>query len=122
MSMDMYRQQLRKDRKKGIIISALIGFSILLLVLVYFWPTYDYDSKQFYNALEANEDVSGKIVRFEVMDMEENPMLGNTMIDSNGVYYVNGTNNEIKVGDTVEIRVKEFGNAFGSWIITYTKP
>lgn len=122
MSMDMYRQQLRKDRIKRFFIGSLIGFSILLLILVYFWPVYDYDGKQFYNALEANEDVSGKVVRFEVMDMEENPMLGNTMIDSNGVYYVNGTNNEIKVGDTVEIRVKEFGNAFGSWIITYTKP
>lgn len=99
-----------------------IGVALLILsviLIVYIWNAYDYNQDDFLTALETGEDVRGKKVYFEVESMNEEVLTGWTMTSTNGITFVNGVAQDVRPGEMVTVEVNDFGNVFGSWIVTY---
>lgn len=101
----------------------IFGVVTLVVTMVLTWGVYqlvgpDYTEEQLIEALNNNNDVTGKTVKFEIKSIDENVMTGWTMTSEHDVLFINGAPTDDEVGDTVTVEVQDTGLAFGTWIVT----
>lgn len=101
----------------------IFGVVTLVVTMVLTWGVYqifgpDYTEEQLIEALNNNDDVTGKTVKFEIKSIDENDMTGWTMTSEHDVLFINGAPTDDEVGDTIIVEVENSGLAFGTWIVT----
>ena len=82
----------------------------------------DYESvSDFEAALNAGEDLTGKVVKIEVLELIPDSAFGYNMTAGEHLNFCSTSNPGVKAGDTVIVQVKEVQSMLGSWIISYEK-
>jgi len=84
--------------------------------------TIDYESDvDFENALNAGEDLTGKIVKFKVLEFNPTSSFGYDLYAGEHLNFVSSEHPGIKAGDTVVAKATKIERVLKSWIITYEK-
>ena len=84
--------------------------------------TIDYENaKDFEAALNAGEDLTGKVVSFTVDEIIPNSAFGYNLITGEHLNFCSTSNPNVKEGDIVVVKVKEVQSLLGSYIISYEK-
>lgn len=82
--------------------------------------TVDYANEvDFEAALNAGEDVTGKVVTFTVKELVPNSAFGYNLQAGEHLNFCSEKNPGAKAGDVVTVRIKEVTSMLGSYIITY---
>lgn len=81
----------------------------------------DYTTKDFENALEDGEDLTGKTVEVEIDGYEPDSAFGYNLQAGEHLNFVSNKNPKLDVGDELIAEVEEVENILGSFIITYKK-
>ena len=77
------------------------------------------DITQFEADLNSGKSMEGKIVSFVVNDIKPQSAFGYNLITGEHLNFVSESNPNVKVGDTVRVKVTEVSTTLGSWIIKY---
>ena len=72
-------------------------------------------------ALNAGEDLTGKVVSFTVSELIPDSAFGYNMTAGEHLNFCSESNPGAKAGDTVKVKVTKVASMFGSWIISYKK-
>ena len=84
--------------------------------------TVDYeDAATFEAALNAGEDLTGKVVRFTVDTVVPDSAFGYNLEAGEHLNFCSTKNPGVKAGETVTVRVKEISSMMGSYVISYDK-
>lgn len=84
--------------------------------------TPDYaNAESFEAALNNGENLEGKVVTFEVENLEPQSAMGYDIWAGEHLNFVSNSNPNVKAGDTVTVKVKKVESMLGSWFITYDK-
>ena len=82
----------------------------------------DYGSAEaFEAALNAGENLEGKVVQFTADEMHPDSISGYNIWAGEHLNFVSSRNPDVKAGDTVTVRATVIESALGSWIISYEK-
>jgi hypothetical protein len=79
------------------------------------------DAESFEAALDAGENLEGKVVQFVAKELYPNSALGYIVHAGDHLNFASSKNPDIKVGDTVVVKATDISSLLGSWIITYEK-
>lgn len=79
------------------------------------------DAATFEAALNAGENLAGKVVRFKVNKLVPDSAFGYNLQAGENLNFCSATNPGVNVGDTVTVAIKEVTSMLGSYIITYDK-
>ena len=79
------------------------------------------DAEAFEAALNAGENLEGKIVQFEAVEIHPDSKLGYNVCAGEKLNFISSRNPDVKVGDTVIVKTDSIENLLGSWIINYEK-
>ncbi len=79
------------------------------------------NAKDFETALNAGDDLTGKIVSFTVNEVVPDSALGYNLQAGEHLNFCSDTNPGIKKGDTATVKVTKVTSMLGSYIITYEK-
>ncbi len=79
------------------------------------------DAESFEAALNAGENLEGKVVRFVAGEFHPDSALGYNVWAGEHLNFVSSRNPDIKEGDIVTVRALTIESAMGSWIINYEK-
>ena len=79
------------------------------------------DAEAFEAALNAGENLEGKIVQFEAVEIHPDSKLGYNVCAGEKLNFISSRNPDVKVGDTVIVKADSIENLLGSWIINYEK-
>lgn len=80
----------------------------------------DYENEvNFENALNAGEDVAGKVVTFTVNKVVPNSAFGYNLQTGEHLNFCSEKNPGVDEGEMVTVKVTEVSSLFGSYIITY---
>ncbi len=77
------------------------------------------DITKFETDLNSGKSMEGKIVSFVVNDIKPQSAFGYNLITGEHLNFVSASNPNVKVGDTVRVKVTEVSTVLGSWIIKY---
>lgn len=106
--------------KKIIQVCLIIVFILCFLTGCNSKQVIDYgDAKSFETALNAGNNLEGKIVRFKAMELHPNSAWGYNVWSGEHLNFVSSRNPNIKEGDEVIVKCKTIENILGSWIISY---
>lgn len=84
--------------------------------------TIDYgDAESFEAALNAGDNLEGKIVQFVVKEFHPDSALGYNLWAGEHLNFISSRNPDIKEGDTATVKATTIENQLGSWIIKYEK-
>ena len=84
--------------------------------------TVDYgDAESFEAALNAGENLEGKIVRFTVKEFHPQSKWGYNLWAGEHLNFVSTRNPDLKVGDEAVVKAATIESIMGSWKITYEK-
>lgn len=82
----------------------------------------DYASAEsFEAALNAGENLEGKVVQFTALELHPDSISGYNIWAGEHLNFVSSRNPDVKAGDTVTVRATVIESSFGSWIISYEK-
>ena len=116
----------KKTKVYLIIVSLAVVFSLLLTLIFTAWrkkpvkADYEY-AEDFEAALNAGEDLIGKIVSFTVREVNPNSAFGYSIYAGEHLNFCSSKNPHVKAGDTITVKATSINSLFGSWIIYYTK-
>ena len=79
------------------------------------------DAESFEAALNAGENLEGKVVQFVAGEIHPDSALGFNVWAGEHLNFVSSRNPDIKEGDTVIVKTTTIENIMGSWIINYEK-
>lgn len=79
------------------------------------------DAAVFEAALNAVENLEGKVVQFVALELHPDSALGYNVWAGEHLNFVSGRNPDIKAGDTAVVKAVTIESSLGSWIITYEK-
>lgn len=79
------------------------------------------DASAFEKALNAGENLEGKTVQFEAMELHPDSASGYNVWAGEHLNFISSRNPDIKAGDIVTVRATEIESALGSWLIKYEK-
>ncbi len=79
------------------------------------------DAESFEAALNAGENLEGKVVQFEALELHPDSLAGYNVWAGEHLNFISKRNPDIKVGDTVVVRTDTIESSLGSWLITYEK-
>ncbi len=77
------------------------------------------DAESFEAALNAGENLEGKVVRFTALELHPDSSVGYNIWAGEHLNFVSRRNPDIKAGDTVVVRATEITSSLGSWFIEY---
>ena len=77
------------------------------------------DINEFEADLNEGKSMEGKVVSFVVDDINPQSAFGYNLITGEHLNFVSTSNPDVKVGDTVIVKVTEVSSMLGSWIIRY---
>jgi len=77
------------------------------------------DITKFEADLNGGKSMEGKTVSFVVSDIKPQSAFGYNLITGEHLNFVSTSNPNVKVGDTVRVKVTEVSSMLGSWIIKY---
>ena len=85
-------------------------------------PIIDYgDAESFEAALNAGENLEGKIVSFEAKELKPQSAMGYNIWAGEHLNFISSRNPDIKIGDYVTVKVTSIESMLGSWFIKYEK-
>ena len=79
------------------------------------------DAESFEAALNAGENLEGKVVRFRALELHPDSAAGYDVWAGEHLNFISSRNPDIKAGDTVVVRATEINSSLGSWFINYEK-
>ena len=79
------------------------------------------DAESFEAALNAGENLEGKVVRFTALELHPDSAAGYNVWAGEHLNFISSRNPDIKVGDIVVVRADEITSLLGSWFIKYEK-
>ena len=79
------------------------------------------DAESFEAALNAGENLEGKVVQFTAGEFHPDSALGYDVWAGEHLNFVSSSHPNITQGDTVVVKVTKIENLLGSWMITYEK-
>ena len=79
------------------------------------------DAESFEKALNAGENLEGKVVRFTALEFHPDSAVGYNVWAGKHLNFISSRNPDIKAGDTVVVRTSEITSSLGSWFIKYEK-
>ena len=79
------------------------------------------DAAAFEAALNAGENLEGKVVQFVALELHPDSALGYNVWAGEHLNFISGRNPDIKAGDTAVVKATTIESSVGSWIITYEK-
>ena len=79
------------------------------------------DAESFEAALNAGENLEGKVVQFTAVDFRPDSMVGYNVWAGEHLNFISERNPDIKTGDTVVVKANEITSSMGSWFIKYEK-
>ncbi len=108
---------------RAIFLSAVIVISALICGCANsIRPVVDYgNAEAFESALNAGQNLEGKIVRFKADDLHPQSFFGYNIFAGEHLNFVSDRNPNVQVGDIVTVRVTEVRSMLKSWIISYEK-
>ncbi len=77
------------------------------------------NAEAFEAALNAGENLEGKIVQFKIVDIKPKSEIGFDIWAGEHLNFVSEDSKDVKKGDTMVVRATKIGSALGSWIIKY---
>ena len=106
-----------------------VGIILILAMIVGTWgcglapkTAIDYaDAESFEAALNAGENLEGKVVRFVAGELHPDSAFGYNVWAGEHLNFVSSRNPDIKEGDTVVVKVSTIESIMGSWFIAYEK-
>ncbi|SCY77274.1 hypothetical protein SAMN02910292_02866 [Lachnospiraceae bacterium XBB2008] len=108
--------------------SRVIGVLTLLVMIMGLYgcgiskTPIDYgDAEAFEAALNAGENLEGKVVRFTALEFHPDSASGYNVWAGEHLNFISSRNPDIKAGDTVVVRADTIESIMGSWFITYEK-
>ena len=108
--------------------SRVIGVLMLVLMIIGLYgcgistTPIDYgDAESFEAALNAGENLEGKVVRFTATELHPDSASGYNVWAGEHLNFISSRNPDIKAGDTVVVRTHTIESIMGSWLITYEK-
>lgn len=106
--------------KKILFALLLIVATILLTACGSSSVVADYgDAESFETALNNGESLEGKVVSFTVNNLETQSAYGYNIWAGEHLNFVSEKNPNVKVGDTIGVKINEVNSLLGSWIIKY---
>lgn len=110
-------------KKSGLICVLVCVLSLLLLTACgQKAETIDYgDAESFEAALNNGEDLTGKIVQFEALELHPQSVYGYNIWAGEHLNFVSSTNPDVSAGDTVVVKATTIESSMGSWFIYYDK-
>ena len=79
------------------------------------------DAAAFEAALNAGENLEGKVVQFTATELHPDSAYGYNVWAGEHLNFISSRNPDIKAGDTVVVRASTIENIMGSWFIAYEK-
>ena len=79
------------------------------------------DAESFEAALEAGENLEGKVVSFEALELHPDSAFGYNVYAGKHLNFVSSGSPGVNAGDIVTVKVDSVDNLMGSWIIQYEK-
>lgn len=79
------------------------------------------DAESFEAALNAGENLEGKVVQFKALELHPDSAAGYNVWAGEHLNFISSRNPDIKAGDTVVVRTTEITSSLGSWFIKYEK-
>ncbi len=79
------------------------------------------DAESFESALNAGENLEGKVVTFVARELHPDSLKGYNVWAGEHLNFVSSRNPDIKAGDTVTVKANTIESFSGSWIIYYDK-
>ncbi len=79
------------------------------------------DAESFEAALNAGDNLEGKVVRFVALELHPDSIAGYNVWAGEHLNFVSSRNPDIKAGDTVVVKATEITSTMGSWFIKYEK-
>lgn len=79
------------------------------------------DDKAFEAALNAGENLEGKTLIFDALELHPQSTLGYNVWAGEHLNFISSRNPDIKVGDKVAVRATKIESVLGSWNIAYEK-
>lgn len=108
--------------------SRVIGVLTLLVMIMGLYgcgaskTPIDYgDAEAFEAALNAGENLEGKVVQFTATELHPDSISGYNVWAGEHLNFISSRNPDIKAGDTVVVRADTIESIMGSWLITYEK-
>lgn len=103
--------------------------SVIVIVMLSFFMAacgkkvvIDYgDAASFEAALNAGDNLEGKTVQFEALELHPDSASGYNVWAGEHLNFISARNPDIKAGDIVTVRATEIESALGSWLIKYEK-
>lgn len=77
------------------------------------------DAESFESALNAGEDLTGKTVTFTVREIVPNSAFGYNLQAGEELNFCSSKNPNVKVGDTVTVKVESVSSILQAYIISY---
>ena len=106
--------------KKILFTLLLIVATILLTACGSSSVVADYgDAESFEAALNNGESLEGKVVSFTINNLETQSAYGYNIWAGDHLNFVSEKNPNVKVGDTIGVKINEVNSLLGSWIIKY---
>lgn len=79
------------------------------------------DAESFEMALNAGENLEGKIVQFEALELHPDSAMGYNVWAGEHLNFISSRNPDIKAGDLVVVKCEVIESLMGSWYIKYEK-
>ena len=79
------------------------------------------DAESFEAALNAGENLEGKIVQFEALELHPQSAYGYNVWAGEHLNFISSRNPDIKAGEMVIVKANVIESSLGSWFITYEK-
>ena len=79
------------------------------------------DAESFEAALNAGENLEGKVVQFTALELHPDSAAGYNVWAGEHLNFISSRNPDIKAGETVVVRATEITSSLGSWFIKYEK-
>lgn len=79
------------------------------------------DAESFEAALNEGEDLEGKIVQFEALELHPDSAVGYNVWAGEHLNFISSSNPDIEVGEIVVVKCKAITSSLGSWFIKYEK-
>lgn len=79
------------------------------------------DAESFEGALNAGDNLEGKVVQFTAMELHPDSAMGYNVWAGEHLNFISSRNPDIKAGDMVVVKANEITSSLGSWFITYEK-
>lgn len=114
--------QRKLEKLASAILSVVLVFALCACTAAAPKTVIDYeDAGSFEAALNRGENLEGKVVQFQAMELHPQSAYGYNIWAGEHLNFVSEKNPDAKAGDTLTVRATSIESILGSWIIHYEK-